>query len=313
MTDSWKRTKLNGKVSDLPDRISSVFNVPLSNIYVDGYICNECSYRDLKHLEKILEDAKSLQQQSLKEKFTKNNRTNVVFLPTLEFRLVSPGRRNRLAMQWIKGRLSVSATIFARRKSAGGNMIGLNQQRKSHASSRYFGGWVLAHFPEQRLVIEPIYCNAVFHFKSKVKWFIKIEALKKKTESFSVAFVGQWGRPWWVDTWACDMVWWYWSVDILFWQLSIDHNIDVQYAIPVCSWASKLAIKCVIKHWFPCGADGQSFSQCTVTWLPNFLGWIDFLTHGAPLKMGSVWALIWGSVCDLISMCNQMVTSEIRE
>ena len=75
LTDSWKRTKLNGKVSDLPDRISSVLNVPLSNINVDGYICNERSYRDLKRLEKILEDAKSLQPQSLKEKFTTNNRT----------------------------------------------------------------------------------------------------------------------------------------------------------------------------------------------------------------------------------------------
>ena len=35
-----------------------------------------------------------------------------MFLPTLEFRLVSPGRRNRLAMRWIKGGLSVSATII---------------------------------------------------------------------------------------------------------------------------------------------------------------------------------------------------------
>ena len=39
LTDSWKRTKLNGKGSDLPDRISSVLNVSLSNINVDGYIC----------------------------------------------------------------------------------------------------------------------------------------------------------------------------------------------------------------------------------------------------------------------------------
>ena len=75
LTDSRERTKLNGKVSDLPDRISSVLNVPLSNINVDGYICNERSYRNLKRLEKILEEAKSLQQQSLKEKFTTNNRT----------------------------------------------------------------------------------------------------------------------------------------------------------------------------------------------------------------------------------------------
>ena len=63
--------KLNGKVCDLPDRISSVLNVPLSNINVGGYICNERSYWDPKPLE----DAKSLQQQSLKEEFTTNNRT----------------------------------------------------------------------------------------------------------------------------------------------------------------------------------------------------------------------------------------------
>ena len=58
LTDSRMRTKLNGKVSYLPDRISSVLNVPLANINVDGYICNERSYRGLKRLEKILEDAK---------------------------------------------------------------------------------------------------------------------------------------------------------------------------------------------------------------------------------------------------------------
>ena len=40
----------------------------------------------------------------------------------------------------------ISATIFARRKSAGGNMIGLNQQRKSHASSRSVGGMSVGSF-----------------------------------------------------------------------------------------------------------------------------------------------------------------------
>ena len=29
--------------------------------------------------------------------------------------------------------------------------------------------------------------------------------------------------------------------------------------------APKLARKCEIKHWFPCGADGQLGGQCTVT------------------------------------------------
>ena len=37
-----------------------------------------------------------------------------------------------------------------------------------------------------------------------------------------------------------------------------------------------------IKHWFSCGADGRAGGRCTITWLPNFLGWVDLLTHGAP-------------------------------
>ena len=28
--------------------------------------------------------------------------------------------------------------------------------------------------------------------------------------------------------------------------------------------------------------DGRAGGRCTVTWLPNFLGWVDLLTHGAP-------------------------------
>ena len=145
LTDSRKRIKLNGKVSDLPDRISSVLNVPLSNINVDGYICNEHSYQDLKRLEKTLEDAKSLQQQSLKEKFTTNNRTKrcVPSDSRISPSVSAPSKSLCHAMD--QGRtfcfdVIISATIFARRKSAGGNMIGLNQQRKSHASSRSFGG-----------------------------------------------------------------------------------------------------------------------------------------------------------------------------
>ena len=160
LTDSWKRTKLNGKVSHLPDRISSVLNVPLSNINVDGLIYNECSYRDLKRLGKILEYAKSLQPQS----FTTNNRTKCCVLsdsrisPSVSVPLKSP--RHAMDQGSREGRtfcfdVIISATIFARRKSAGGNTIGLNQQRKSHASSSSFGGWVWAHFPEQQLVIEP--------------------------------------------------------------------------------------------------------------------------------------------------------------
>ena len=86
-------------------------------------------------------------------------------------------------------------------------------------------------------------------------------------------------RPWWVDTWARDTVRWYWSADTLFWQLSIDNNIDVQSAF---SWAPKVARKCESKHWYACGADGRSVAR-SVTWLPNFLRWVDLFTHGAPL------------------------------
>ena len=85
--------------------------------------------------------------------------------------------------------------------------------------------------------------------------------------------------PGWVDTWARDTVKWYWSADTLFWQLSIDHNIDVQNQF---SCARKLARKCEIEHWLPCGADGQAGGRCTVTWIPNFLGWVDLLSYGAP-------------------------------
>ena len=63
---------------------------------MDGYICNERSYRDLKRLEKI-------QQQSLKTSSQQTIEQNVVFLRTLEFRLVSPVCQNRFAMRWIKG------------------------------------------------------------------------------------------------------------------------------------------------------------------------------------------------------------------
>ena len=115
---------------------------------MDGYICNERSYsRDLKRLEKILEDAKSLQPQS----FTTNNRTKrcVPSDSRISPSVSAPSKSLRHAMD--QGRTFcfdaiISATIFARRKSAGGNMIGLNQQRKSHASSRSFGGMSAGSF-----------------------------------------------------------------------------------------------------------------------------------------------------------------------
>ena len=36
----------------------------------------------------------------------------------------------------------------------------------------------------------------------------------------------------------------------------------------------------VTLHWYVCGAEGRSLARslarCTVTWLPNFLGWVDY-------------------------------------
>ena len=47
------------------------------------------------------------------------------------------------------------------------------------------------------------------------------------------------------------------------------------------SFAPKLARKYEIEHWIPVvRTDGR----CTVTWLPDFLGWVDFLSYGAPLR-----------------------------
>ena len=45
------------------------------------------------------------------------------------------------------------------------------------------------------------------------------------------------------------------------------------------SCAPKLARKYEIKHWCPVvRTDGR----CTVTWLQNFLGWVDYVSYGAP-------------------------------
>ena len=49
----------------------------------------------------------------------------------------------------------------------------------------------------------------------------------------------------------------------------------------ICIWVPKLARKCEIKHWLPCGADGRSvFSLFGVRPRDHQ---IFLLTHGAPL------------------------------
>ena len=61
-------------------------------------------------------------------------------------------------------------------------------------------------------------------------------------------------------------------------------------AISSCTWAPKLARKCEIKHWFPWSTDGRSVGR-TVTWLPNFLEWMDFVSYGAPLaRLARAWS-----------------------
>ena len=69
--------------------------------------------------------------------------------------------------------------------------------------------------------------------------------------------------------------------------LSLLHQTPVAMWFPAkitssCIWVT-IPVDWVILHWYACGADGRSLARCTVTWLPNFLGWVDLLTHGVPL------------------------------
>ena len=47
--------------------------------------------------------------------------------------------------------------------------------------------------------------------------------------------------------------------------------------------ATKLARKCEIEHWVPCGADGREGGRAVYGHvITKFSGWVDLLTHGAP-------------------------------
>ena len=41
-----------------------------------------------------------------------------------------------------------------------------------------------------------------------------------------------------------------------------------------CIWVA-IPVGWVILHWYACGADGRLVGS-TVTWLPKFLGWVDY-------------------------------------
>ena len=71
--DTRRRTSLNGKVADLRQRICDILDTTLADIQLNGYICSDRCFRDVKRLEKLREDAKVLQI-SLKEKFHSSNR-----------------------------------------------------------------------------------------------------------------------------------------------------------------------------------------------------------------------------------------------
>ena len=72
--------------------------------------------------------------------------------------------------------------------------------------------------------------------------------------------------------------------------------IFVQYQF---FFSPKLARKCGIEHWFPCGSEGRAGERCMVTRLPNFLGWVDLLSYGASLARAS---RAWSSAIKL-SFC----------
>ena len=58
------------------------------------------------------------------------------------------------------------------------------------------------------------------------------------------------------------------------------HVVSFQIKLTLsCIWVA-IPVDWVILHWYVCGAEGRSLARslarCTVTWLPNFLGWVDY-------------------------------------
>ena len=54
-----------------------------------------------------------------------------------------------------------------------------------------------------------------------------------------------------------------------------------------CIWVA-IPVDWVILHWYACGVDGRSGGLCTVTSLPNFLGWVVYCAFSYP----------WCSTCE---------------
>ena len=141
-------------------------------------------------------------------------------------------------------------------------------------------------------------CNSWLNFRVRVQFEIKILIVRLTNTTYFQCIFKK-------STWACDYLKTNLSADN-FKQLTLDldgsipepatRSGDTGWRIPCLdSWqliktwvcrlqAPRLARKCEIKHWFPCGEDGRSMvGRWTVTLLPNFLRWIDFLRYGTPL------------------------------
>ena len=61
--------------------------------------------------------------------------------------------------------------------------------------------------------------------------------------------------------------------------ISRPNNLELHLGCHTC-WLTYFTLVCL---W--CGQTVScSVGRCTVTWLPNFLGWVDLLSYGAPLR-----------------------------
>ena len=58
------------------------------------------------------------------------------------------------------------------------------------------------------------------------------------------------------------------------------HVVSFQIKLTLSYIWVAIPVDWVTLHWYVCGAEGRSLARslarCTVTWLPNFLGWVDY-------------------------------------
>ena len=86
----------------------------------------------------------------------------------------------------------------------------------------------------------------------------------------------------------------------VFFDFLVGTRVAMRFPAKITSSCIYVAIPVdwVVLHWYGCGADRQSLPQCTVTLLPNFLGWVDLVTHGALLtctsSANSIYSTLYG-------------------